>query len=209
MQPASRNCEPSPASSSFAGLLAALTSGRTQSPEAETPPRKFWTDNLEDDVATLSYERALAHHARSRAEGISSASLGSGHGGQANRPDTVSDFRPAGPAPAPAQAMETAETEARIGATAPSQNRIELSRKRASITVRLTESEYAQLHQRANEAGMTVSAYLRSCTVEVEGLRAQVKQALAELRAASPGQAGPPAEHTAGWRWLGFLRRRL
>jgi hypothetical protein len=57
------------------------------------------------------------------------------------------------------------------------------ARKRASVTIRLSEPEYEQLHQRAAEAGLTISAYLRSCTFEAEALRAQVKEALADLRA--------------------------
>jgi hypothetical protein len=61
----------------------------------------------------------------------------------------------------------------------------------ASVTIRLSRSECARLHQRATEAGLTVSAYLRSCAVEAEALRAQVKQALAELKTGSkpPQQA--------------------
>jgi hypothetical protein len=61
------------------------------------------------------------------------------------------------------------------------------NRRRSSVTVRLSEAESAQLQKRAAEAGLTVSAYLRSCTFEAETLRAQVKAALAELRAARPG----------------------
>lgn len=80
------------------------------------------------------------------------------------------------PAPPPAPAA---------GATPASvQSRIQQSRKRASVTLRMSNAECAQLQQRAAEAGITVSAYLRSCAFEVEELRAQVKQALAELRSA-------------------------
>jgi hypothetical protein len=56
--------------------------------------------------------------------------------------------------------------------------------KCSSITIRLSKAECDQLRERAAEAGLTVSAYLRSCTLEVESLRAQVKEALAELRSA-------------------------
>jgi hypothetical protein len=62
---------------------------------------------------------------------------------------------------------------------------IEGKHKSASVTVRLSEEENAQLRERAAEAGLTISAYLRSCTLEAETLRAQVKQALTALRAAS------------------------
>jgi hypothetical protein len=63
----------------------------------------------------------------------------------------------------------------------------------ASVTIRLSRTECARLHQRAAEAGLTVSAYLRSCAVEAEALRAQVKQALAEMKA---GNEGP--SHSSG-----------
>ena len=56
------------------------------------------------------------------------------------------------------------------------------SRKSSSVTVRLTTSEAEQLRARAAEAGLTVSAYLRSCAFEVESLRAEVKSTLAQLR---------------------------
>ena len=46
--------------------------------------------------------------------------------------------------------------------------------KSASITIRLSKAECAQLRRRAAEAGLTVSAYLRSCTFEAESLRAEV-----------------------------------
>ena len=49
----------------------------------------------------------------------------------------------------------------------------------------MSEVESAQLRQRAAEAGLTISAYLRSCTFEAESLRAQVKETLAQLRAPS------------------------
>ena len=206
MQPESRDRAPSPTSSSFAGLLAALTLGKTEQPGSEAQPRRAWTDGLEDDVATLSYERALEHHARSRPEGIGSGSLGPG--ALAQIPAAEEHFQPGGIPAAAAQAKVAERPETSTERGTRSGSRLELSRKRASVTVRLTESEFAQLQERATEAGMTVSAYLRSCTFEAESLRAQVKQTLAELRAASPVEAGSMARHNSGLRWLGFLRRR-
>jgi hypothetical protein len=62
----------------------------------------------------------------------------------------------------------------------------------------MSTAECAQLRQCAAEAGLTVSAYLRSCTFEVEALRAQVKDALAELRSApTPAQTPESAEAPA------------
>jgi len=56
--------------------------------------------------------------------------------------------------------------------------------KCASITIRMSAAECMQLRSRAAESGMTISAYLRSCTLEVESLRTQVKEALAQMQAA-------------------------
>jgi len=57
------------------------------------------------------------------------------------------------------------------------------------VTLRLSHAESAQLHERATEAGLTVSAYLRSCVFEVEGLRTQVREALSQFRSATPHDA--------------------
>jgi hypothetical protein len=60
----------------------------------------------------------------------------------------------------------------------------------------MSKAECAQLHRRAAEAGLTVSAYLRSCTFEAESLRAMVKDTLAQLctvtTQAKPPQSAPP-----------------
>jgi hypothetical protein len=84
----------------------------------------------------------------------------------------------------PAPPTEPAAAQAPSGEVPfpPTRNRL----KTASITIRLSEAECRQLRQRAAEAGLSVSAYLRSCTLEVETLRAQVKETLAQLRQSSP-----------------------
>lgn len=146
--------EPAP---SFAGLLASLTL-----------KKKDPLDDLEPDVATLTYDSALRAHARYRPD---------------QYPENVSPPKPIEKAPACDAAFQT-ESPSPAGAL----TKLEQSRKRSSVTIRLTQSECAQLQQRAAEAGLTLSAYLRSCTVEVDALRAQVKQALAELRASRPPQ---------------------
>lgn len=66
-------------------------------------------------------------------------------------------------------------------------------RKSESVTVRLSQTESELLRQRAAESGLTVSDYLRSCVFEVESLRAQVKEALAALRALQTRNLGRPA----------------
>jgi hypothetical protein len=81
--------------------------------------------------------------------------------------------------------------------------------KRASITIRLTEPEGAQLRRRAAEAGLTVSAYLRSCVLEVEGLRTQVKETLAQLRESAPAPTPPLPSKPRPWFHFWTLGRRM
>jgi len=127
-------------------------------PEDEEPASAGNDSELGEDVVTLSYDRALRVHAR-------------------YKPRERGDWAP-----------ETAASLER--SLPPSINRIpddalDRDLRTASVTVRLSKGECTRLHQRAAEAGLTVSAYLRSCTIEVEALRAQVKAALAELRLAA------------------------
>lgn len=124
------------------------------------PARKreqAWSDeDLAQDVATLSYESALRAHARYR---------------PADRENAVLSERLDG---------ALGEATGKFPATAADSSNKE--RKSASITIRMSKAECDQLHRRAAEAGLTMSAYLRSCALEAEALRAQVKQALAEMR---------------------------
>lgn len=172
----SSSLAPSP-SASFAGVLADFTE-----PEKKFPPASDF-DGLEDDIATITYENALRglHRVASKAadldegssaipdkEMIAAAIAGLLAGDPAGR-------RTSAPAPAPAPIVNEAE------------------RKSASVTVRMSHAECEQLRARAAEAGLTVSAYLRSCAFEVETLRAQVKETVASLRAASAQQIPQPA----------------
>jgi hypothetical protein len=79
--------------------------------------------------------------------------------------------------------------------------------KTASITIRMSEAECAQLRQRAADAGLTISAYLRSCTFEAEALRGQVKEALAQIRAAVPAETKPPSSCVERHKKSGWLAR--
>ncbi|HUB53367.1 MAG TPA: hypothetical protein VL986_14525 [Terracidiphilus sp.] len=159
-----------PEPSSFAGFLSAIASPDPLSTE------RSWNREPADDVLTLSYESALKAHSR---------------------------YRPAAePSPepkpvAPVQnAVSTQEHSCGAGARALNQSpNLPGDLKTASITIRMSHSECAQLKQRAAEAGMTVSAYMRSCTFEAETLRGQVKEALAQLRAAAtPPDEKPPTK---------------
>jgi hypothetical protein len=211
-QPAST--QPSPPFSDFAGLLATLASP----PPDTTEDAPLWNDgDLGEDVATLSYEQALRARARYRSAYRSDGSPISTGG-----LDADADVKAAieGFAADAAPALQSA--------TAPDRDL-----RSASVTIRLSKGECARVHQRAVEAGLTVSAYLRSCALEAETLRAQVKQALAELKAGSeapteqerkeasqPGsKAAPPlrdagrerGSKATGWRkffnWVALFAR--
>ncbi|MGO9325923.1 MAG: plasmid mobilization protein [Terracidiphilus sp.] len=145
--------------------------------------------DLGDDVVTLSYDRALRAHAR-------------------YQPVERRDWQPE-PAPRVDESLTPQASRA-------PQDVFDRDLRTASVTVRLSKSECASLHQRAAEAGLTVSAYLRSCTIEAEALRAQVKAALAELRSAGMKDklSTPVKERRTFWArvafgWLAsFLPRR-
>lgn len=81
---------------------------------------------------------------------------------------------------------------------------VELKRKSQSVTVRLSRSESERLRQRAAESGLTISDYLRSCVLEVESLRAQVKDTLVALRALQTQNQKPT--RPAWLRWLVWRR---
>ena len=65
--------------------------------------------------------------------------------------------------------------------------------RQAAISIRLAPSERALIQMRAAEAGITASAYIRQCALEVEQLRAQVKTAVAlmETRSGFPAAVTP------------------
>jgi predicted DNA binding CopG/RHH family protein len=177
MQPSSQ-AAPSPRSASFAGLLAALASPANSA--------SSWSDEaLEDDVVTLSYERALSAQARYK---------------PADRGDWPVSVAP-GTEEQPvfaAKPVTTAKLDqhAGVAARAGAETAAEHDRRAASVTIRLSHAECARLRQRAAEAGLTVSAYLRSCVLEADALRAEVKQALAEMRAGKTGTEGTREQAT-------------
>jgi hypothetical protein len=90
------------------------------------------------------------------------------------------------------------------------------AQRRSIVSLRLTDNEFLRLKERACESGVSVSAYMRSCIVDADQLRAQVKQALAAMRAlnARPDlnrfPALPPPRSTnsdRGGDWLRLLAR--
>jgi hypothetical protein len=199
---------PSPTTSSFAGLLAALTA------PAPKPMPAWNDDDLADDVATLSYERALRTHARyKQADPGDWALTQVADSGPLNADEALqADSAPAAPTatlPAEPDWSKDAEPKVTHGLSA----MLDPNRKCASITIRLSKAESEQLRRRSAEAGLTVSAYLRSCTFEAEALRAQVKETLAELRrATSIGREGATkqAAHNMVRRsWFEWLLRLM
>ena len=175
MQPSSQ-ATPSPSSASFASLLAALAAPANSSP---TNASGWGNEALEDDVVSLSYERALSAHARYKPADRGDWPVTAGSGTEALPPTAKLDQH------ACAETRTAAQTSA------------EHDRRAASVTIRLSHEECARLRQRAGEAGLTVSAYLRSCVLEADALRAQVKQALAEMRKSKTGTGGPRDQATS------------
>jgi hypothetical protein len=163
MEPAVQ-AQPSPKPANFAGLLASLALPLR---EADHRSPEWSTDDLGEDVATLSYERALQAHAR-------------------YRPADCAEWK-ATPAAevVVALAEQPPALNAKVGEGAVPLEGSDRDLRQASVTIRLSKAECARLHQRAAEARLTVSAYLRSRTFEAEALRAQVKEALSQLRSAS------------------------
>lgn len=178
---------PSPTTPSFAGLLAEFAA-----PERKRPPARD-LDGLDDDVLTLSYENALRSQARVRATAAAASREARA------RESAAAQLSVAANDVAWDGALEhDAATSAGVGAGIATGDR-----KKASVTVRLSHAESEQLRLRATEAGLTVSAYLRSCAFEVESLRAQVKKTLAEMK---QNTAAPSRD--SWWRRVWTRRRK-
>jgi len=209
---------PSPTSQSFAGLLAALASPTQKAGDFSgmppSPGRRStsaWNDDdLADDVATLSYESALKAHARYRPTDQSLTQLPD------PEPFCFEEVPAATSRPAPRIAAQLAPLAA--ANPEPLFNRlpplaVERNLKDSSITIRMSKAECAQLHRRAAEAGLTVSAYLRSCTFEAESLRTMVKETLAQLRSvqtqATTATAAPQPRRSRFGRLASKLARQF
>lgn len=159
----------------FAGLLASFAVPK----HANTHTAAARNNGaLEDDVVTLTYEQALRNQTRHRADerGRETSAI------QATRTDEIASAG-SGETPHPASGRES---------------------RTASVTIRLSKSECAMLHQRAAEAGISVSAYLRSCVLEADALRKQVKDALLELKTAAKTDTAPAPVRRS---WFGWLRQ--
>lgn len=197
---------PSP---TFAGMLASLAA-----PGQKRPPARD-LDGLEDDVATISYERALRAHARYRTPEPDDRSLTSLPASPGNDPslrifEAAPDVEERAAAPVVEMPMPL-PVPAFVASDAASAQQVQpvadRNLKSSSVTIRLSKAECQQLHKRAAEAGLTVSAYLRSCTFEAESLRAMVKDALAKMQLQSAHEAAeePSTDSRAFFGWISRL----
>jgi hypothetical protein len=180
--------------SNFAGVLAAFTAPRQKRPPARD------LEGLEDDVVELSYERALRAHSRFRTHD-------SGDGFpppvSLQKPLRIMEVFPSAPEPAtepvPTPAPVLTITEVQLESVCEPSAVPARKPKSARITMTLSAAEHAQLRARAAEAGLTLSAYLRSCTVEAESLRTQVKDTLAQLRGEAASESHGSAAANSSW----------
>src|SRR5271156_1103670 len=83
--------------------------------------------------------------------------------------------------------------------------------RQVSMSLRVAASEQALIKARAAEAGISASAYLRQCALEVEQLRAQVQHTLAviERKSTLALPAGEAPAHVSRRGFLGRMRRRI
>lgn len=83
--------------------------------------------------------------------------------------------------------------------------------RQVSMSLRVAASEQALIKARAAEAGISASAYLRQCALEVEQLRAQVQHTLALIERKStlalPAGEAPILLSRCGF--LGRMRQRI
>ncbi len=151
-----------------------------------------------------------------RAPAKRSASVGASPPAVADPP--LRQTASATPVTAPVVPVKSARTQSESVAlrrgrrTALAQLESGLDRKRSILSVRVTDGELTLLKSRAEECGVSVSSYMRSCVLEAEHLRSQVKQALAEMRTAAHAQdhtrdsmsltdgAGRVRQIGSGWR---------
>ena len=172
------NSSRSSSAANFAGLLAALALQTKADPKSDSGENE---SAFGDDVVTLSYDQALRNHARH----------GSGERQDLNN-SLASETR---------DGVDLTPASYSVSGSADP-----VALRTASVTIRLSKAECTRLHQRAAEAGVTVSAYLRSCVLEADALRAQVKEALAQIKSAAISPA-PASKDRKPWRFLHFHRR--
>ncbi len=172
-------------SQAFSDVLARIALAADKSPvENHSFLGSLPLEDPEDttDISLLSYESALRRPAPAPDDSLSNYTF----------PNVSLPGQPSRPIP-------QAAGHALSGQLIPiSQFDQDSSRKRCTISIRLSLEEIELLRLRACESGVSVSAYIRSCVLEADSLRAQVKQAIAGLRPQpqqlpAPGQSLPTA----------------
>ena len=184
MQPSALEAPEAP-SRDFAGFLARFAGGdKTVRPQSEP-------DEGDEDVASLTYEHALRSHSCSS---------------RVSAPDQPERNSGANSLTPGIHRLATTRSELPDAAMPHETNPPPQSGRRcSSITVRLSAAESEQLRLRAAEAGMTASAYLRSCAFEVESLRAEVKTTLSQLRSLNATKA-EPIQSGKRRSWFRFIK---
>lgn len=189
-----------PSANTFADLLAGLATAQKQ-----RGPQAWNDDDLADDVATISYEQALRAQSGRNFDGDARTSRIRDDGAKTrNRIVAHQESRRLSPPAAESsEPVSSAQHSQRCKPPRAQSSCIEEGRKAASITVRLSVQDVDQLRERAAEAGLTTSAYLRSCIFEAETLRAEVKEALSQLRSSAVAErkkrGTPSVAATSHW----------
>ena len=180
----------------FAGILA-------QASSTEDHARNWLSDEYEagfkNDITSLSYEQALQKHARKAANPLTPLPVTAEHIDRvAQLAAERLEMRRGQAEPSRAFVENETHSTQKLPFASEVTETVKVSGTKAvSITLRVSPQEALQLRERAAAAGLTLSAYIRSCTCEAELLRAQVKRALAEMRlakdnpAVSPLKSGP------------------
>jgi hypothetical protein len=170
-----------PAAEKMAGPALESAAKKIAAAVEAVPPHRVWSadsldenaadEEMESEAASFSYEDALRHGARVSisASPVSSAS------------------------PRPAAAMSRSRDDG-TDALHPELQAAGAGRHPGTVTIRMSAAECAQLRERAAEAELTLSGYVRSCVLEAEALRTQVKQALQELRSPAYQEMRRPAQ---------------
>lgn len=83
--------------------------------------------------------------------------------------------------------------------------------RQVAMSLRVAASEQALIKARAAEAGISASAYLRQCALEVEQLRAQVQHTLTviERKSTLALTAGEAPVHVSSYGFFARMRRRI
>jgi hypothetical protein len=174
-----------PQSDNFAAFLARLAELPDWDSEPAVEPSGTYpspepAEAGEEDLASLSYEHALRTPTP-----------------KASRKENLQPRKPS-PQTALAGAPPMAQSYRAMGGLSnqPSPPSLEISRafqiaepRHARTTIRFTAGENKLLRKRAAESNIAISAYVRSCVLEVESLRAQVRQLMTELRPSAASQS--------------------